>query len=174
MTLRLVIGIDPGKKGAVAALADGEPAGVFDMPLDAEREVDGARLAAQLRELLQQHTGADVLVVHEKINGFSGDRGARVIPLGQADGIARGVVAALGLRAIRVHPQTWKAHFGLLAPRAKKGEPKPPAPGKDASRALVVQLWPDKALPFLRAKDDGRAEALLLAHWAVQTEAVAA
>lgn len=168
MTLRLVIGIDPGKKGAVAALADGVPAGVFDMPLDGEGEIDGVRLAAQLRELLRQHPGAAVLVVHEKINGFSDDRGARVIPLGQADGIARGVVAALGLPAIRVHPQTWKSHFGL---RRKAGGPEV---GKDASRQLVVQLWPDKALPFLRAKDHGRAEALLLALWAVLTEAEAA
>jgi hypothetical protein len=167
MTLRLTIGIDPGKKGAVAALADGVPVAVLDMPIAADGEVDGRALAASLRGILQQHTGAAVLVVHEKINGFSGDRGARVIPLGQADGIARGVVAALGLPAIRVHPQTWKSHFGL---RKKPGGPEI---GKDASRTLVVSLFPNAALPYLRAKDDGRAEALLLALWAEATEAAA-
>lgn len=168
MTLRLTIGIDPGKRGALAALADGIPDAVHDMPLSPDGEVDGGRLAAMLRGILQQHTGAAVLVVHEKINGFSGDRGARVIPLGQADGIARGVVAALGLPAVRVHPQTWKSHFGLR--QRKNGPPI----GKDASRALVARLYPDRALPFMRAKDDGRAEALLLALWAEQTEACAA
>lgn len=168
MTLRLTIGIDPGKRGAIAALADGVPAAVYDMPLADDGEVDGARLAAMLRGLLMQHTGAAVLVVHEKINGFSGDRGSRVIPLGQADGIARGVVAALGMPAVRVHPQTWKSHFGLR--KRKDG----PEIGKDASRALVTATFPDRALPYLRAKDDGRAEAILLALWAEQTEAAAA
>jgi hypothetical protein len=167
MTLRLTIGIDPGKRGAVAALADGQPVAVHDMPLDREGEVDGRALAATLRGLLMQHTGAAVLVVHEKINGFSGDKGARVIPLGQADGIARGVVAALGLPAVRVHPQTWKSYFKL------RKQPGGPEIGKDASRNLVVRMFPDRALQYLRAKDDGRAEAVLLALWAVQTEAAA-
>jgi hypothetical protein len=167
MTLRLTLGIDPGKNGAVVALADGVPAGVIDMPLDAEGDIDGARLAASLRGLLQQHPGAAVLVVQEHVNGFGRDAAAFAFRFGQADGIARGVVAALGLRAIKVRPQTWKRHFGLV--KARGGPPV----GKDASRALVVSLFPNAALPYLRAKDDGRAEALLIALWAEATEAAA-
>lgn len=174
MTLRLVIGIDPGVSGAIAWLADGDPAGVLDMPRRRDGRVDGQRLSAELRELLREHPGADVLVVHELVGGFRGQGGASMFAFGQADGIVRGVVESLGLRWIEVRPQAWKKHYGLLAPRVKKGEPKPPAPGKDASRTLVIGLWPDRALRFLKAKDHGRAEALLLALWAVQTEAHAA
>lgn len=168
MTLRLVIGIDPGVSGAIGWLADGVPAGVMDMPRRKDGRVDGRRLAAELRGLLQVHTGADVLVVHELVCGFRRQGGASQFAFGQADGIVRGVVESLGLRWIEVRPQAWKKHFGLVKPRG--GE----APGKAASRTLVIGLWPNRALPFLQAKDHGRAEALLLGLWAIQTEAWAA
>lgn len=174
MTLRLTIGVDPGKRGAIAALADGVPVAVIDMPLTPEGSIDGGRLAASLRALLQQHQGASVLVVHEHVNGFSRDGGFVAFAFGQADGIVRGVVAALGLATTQVRPQTWKRHFGLVSPRQKKGEAPVEKIGKDASRTLVVKMFPDRALQYLRAKDDGRAEAVLLALWAEQTEKVAA
>lgn len=179
MTLRLTIGIDPGNSGAVACVADGVPDDVFDMPTNPRatgtgRMIDAQQLHARLRDVLARHQGADVLVVLELVNGFSRDGGPFAFKFGQADGIARGVLGSLRLPVLEVRPQEWKGHFGLLAPRAKKGEPKPPAPGKDASRARVVAMFPDQALPFLRAKDDGRAEALLLALWAIETEAWAA
>jgi hypothetical protein len=172
MTLRLTIGIDPGTSGAIGVLADGVPAGVHDMPKcpapgGSGQAVDGAKLAALLRGILTQHQGADVLVVHELVGGFRGQGGSASFAFGQADGAALGVVAALGLRVVHVRPQAWKKHYGLVKPRG--GE----RPGKDASRARVVALFPNQALPFLRAKDDGRAEALLLALWGHQTEAAA-
>ena len=168
MSLRLTIGIDPGVNGAIAWLQDGVPAGVMDMPRRACGRVHAERLAHQLRDILTANTGADVLVVHELVGGFRGQGGASQFAFGQADGIVRGVIAALGLTWIEVRPQAWKKHFGLAKKRG--GEPV----GKDASRALVVQMFPDKAMPYLRAKDDGRAEAVLLALWAIQTEAWAA
>lgn len=166
-TLRLVIGIDPGVSGAIGWLADGVPAGVMDMPRRKDGRVDGRRLAAELRGLLQAHTGADVLVVHELVCGFRGQGGSASFAFGQADGIVRGVVESLGLRWIEVRPQAWKKHYGLV--KVRGGEPV----GKGESRRVAIMLWPDKALNLLQAKDHGRAEALLLARWAVQTEAAA-
>lgn len=178
MTFRLTIGIDPGLSGAIAALADGEPAFVHDMPTRPRpggkgREVDARALMLLLRDLLQRHQGASVQVVLETVGGFTGRGASMSFAFGQADGAVRAVLACLNLAPVGVYPITWKGHFKLLAPRVKKGEPKIPAPGKDASRARVVALFPDKALPYLRARDDGRAEAILLALWAVQTEAAA-
>lgn len=181
MTLRLVVGIDPGLTGAIAAVADGEPSGCYDMPTRARRrgtgrEIDAHRLRELLREILHQHQGAAVTVVLEIVSGFTGRAASRSFAFGQGDGKVRAVLECMGLdlNMVEVYPVTWKGHYGLVAPRAKKGEPKPPAPGKDASRARVVAMFPDKALPFLRAKDDGRAEAVLLALWAIKTEAWAA
>mgnify|MGYP002777218453 CR=1 FL=1 len=180
MTLRLTIGIDPGLTGAIAAVADGEPAGCYDMPTRARRrgtgrEIDAHRLQELLREILRNHQGAAVTVVLEVVAGFTGRAASRSFTFGQGDGKVRAVLECMGLdlTMVEVYPQTWKGHYGLLAPRVKNGEPKPPVPGKDASRARVVAMFPNQALPFLRAKDDGRAEALLLALWAIQTEAAA-
>lgn len=168
MTLRLTIGIDPGLGGALALLADGEPAGCHDMPTRARRrgtgrEIDAYRLMDLLRTILRDHQGAAVTVVLEVVAGFTGRAASRSFAFGQGDGMVRAVLACLGLEPIEVYPITWKKYYGLMKP--KGGE----APGKDASRARVVALFPNQALPFLRAKDDGRAEALLLALWAVQT-----
>lgn len=167
MTLRLTFGIDPGKSGAIAWLADGVPAGLIDMPVAGGR-VDARSLAAQLRGVLQQHAGADVVAVHELVGGFRGQGGASQFAFGQSDGIVLGVLGALGIRVVEVRPQVWKKHHGLTKQRGG------PDVGKDASRTRVISLFPDRALPYLRAKDDGRAEALLIALWAVQTEACAA
>jgi crossover junction endodeoxyribonuclease RuvC len=37
--------------------------------------------------------------------------------------------------------------------------------GKDAARAKAAQIWPASAKEFSRVKDDGKAEACLIAAW---------
>lgn len=62
------------------------------------------------------------------------------------------VLATLGTRHDVIQPSTWKRRAGL-----------PPGADKRASVSCAKRLLPDAA-PFLtRIKDDGRAEALLLA-----------
>lgn len=172
MTLRLTIGIDPGLKGAVAWLTDGTPAGYFDMPTTARvyaggTAVDGGRLHRQLRDLLTRYQGAAVTVVMELVQGYTGRGASMSFNFGQGDGIVRGVLACLGLEPIEVRPMVWKKHHGLVKP--KGGE----KPGKGASRTRVVAMFPNQALPYLRAMDDGRAEAVLIAIWALDTDATA-
>jgi len=64
-------------------------------------------------------------------------------------GVWLGVLAALRLPYTRVRPQIWKRAFGLSKDKA-------------ASILRAQQLYPDADLR--RRKDDGRAEALLLAY----------
>lgn len=164
MTLRLILGIDPGQTGAIALFADGEPAGFIDMPTHERakgggRQVDGHRLAASLRGVLHQHTGAHVVVVTERVQAMGKSPGASMFRFGQADGIVRGVLGALGLPLLEVEPQTWKRHFGLL-----KTE-------KTDARQYAMRRWPTHAIGLLQAKQDGRSDALLVAAWAYETEA---
>ena len=42
----------------------------------------------------------------------------------------------------------------------------PPNKDKDLSRSMATRLYPKNAEQFKRKKDDGRAEATLIAHWA--------
>ncbi len=39
------------------------------------------------------------------------------------------------------------------------------ASGKDGARARAAALWPEQAGEFRRVKDDGKAEAALIAYW---------
>jgi hypothetical protein len=45
------------------------------------------------------------------------------------------------------------------------------AAGKDASRMRAMELFPSKAELFKRAKDDGRADAALIAYWYITKNA---
>ena len=60
---------------------------------------------------------------------------------------------ALGLPLERVRPSAWKMAMGL------RGKP------KAASRGMATELFPDFADQFRRVKDDGRAEAALIARY---------
>lgn len=163
MTLRLIIGCDPGQTGCLALLADGEPAGFIDMPTMPRKaggfEVNGAALAAKLRGLLHIHQGAHVMAVVEQVAAMPKQGLASTFRFGQSDGILRGVIAALGISYVEVHPVRWKNYFGL------KGQ------GKDAARTLAIRRFPSVAEQLARKKDGGRADALLLALWAANTEA---
>ena len=64
--------------------------------------------------------------------------------------------AACKLPVKFVQPASWKKHFGLNR-------------DKGLSRSLATQRFPEYAKLFARAKDDGRAEAALLALFGQET-----
>lgn len=165
MTNRLTLGVDPGQTGAIAALADGVPAGFIDMPTFARKaggqQVDAASLAAKLRDVLMQHPGAYVVAILEQVNAMPDQGSASGFRFGQSDGIVRGVLGALGIGFVEVPPATWKRHLKLTGCE------------KDAARAQAIQRYPDAANDLGRKKDIGRADALLIALWGELTEQVA-
>jgi crossover junction endodeoxyribonuclease RuvC len=63
-----------------------------------------------------------------------------------------GILAALKMPVTFVAPATWTRAIGR-------------SPGKDASRARAMELFPNYEYFFKRVKDDGRADAALIAHW---------
>lgn len=73
---------------------------------------------------------------------------------GRTLGFVHGIVASTCDRPVHfVTPSVWKAKMGLL--NSSKG----------ASREIARTLYPSCAPSLSRVKDDGRAEALLLAHY---------
>lgn len=164
MTFKLHFGIDPGVSGAVAVLADSELVAVHDMPLQQRiigkgEQVNGSQLASMLRGYRMQHSGAACLAVLEKVGGFRGQGGASMFNFGQADGIVRGVLAALGIEVCEPTPRVWKQHFHIHRE------------AKDVARMLAIRLFPARQQLFARAKDIGRADAALVGLWAHSTEA---
>lgn len=162
MTLRLTIGIDPGLSGAIGVLADGEPIEVHDMPtrtFGKFAEVDDVRLAAIIRGVRGNHRGAWVSACIERVQAMpeslKGVRqgGTSNFRFGESYGVARAVLGALSIPYERVAPVQWKPHFALSGS------------DKDASRQLALKRFPSMADRLARKKDDGRAEALLIALW---------
>ena len=72
---------------------------------------------------------------------------------GRTLGFAHAIASASKARVEFVTPTVWKGKLGLL--NSNKG----------ASRELARTLYPRGACHFTRVKDDGRAEATLLAHY---------
>ena len=159
MTNRLTLGVDPGHTGAIVALADGVPSDFLDIPTvdrkTSGRCVDGASLARQLRNVLGKHPGAYVVAIIERVGAMPGEGGTGAFNFGQADGIVRGVLAALGIPTTNVEPRSWKGRFGLLKQPKSAGRPK------------AVELYPTAALWI---KNSGRADALLIARWGDATD----
>jgi crossover junction endodeoxyribonuclease RuvC len=73
---------------------------------------------------------------------------------GRSRGVVEGACAVLGLPIRFLTPSSWKRAVGL--PRGRDG-------AKDSARSEAIRRWPDKAGLFARVKDDGRAEAALIA-----------
>jgi crossover junction endodeoxyribonuclease RuvC len=65
-------------------------------------------------------------------------------------------------RHLPLTPPSWKRLVGL--PPGRDG-------AKDAARAEAIRRWPEKAGLFARVKDDGRAEAALIAVAGMKREA---
>ncbi|MDO8595931.1 MAG: hypothetical protein Q7R45_04825 [Sulfuricaulis sp.] len=158
----LVIGIDIGLSGALAAISASGLVAVIDMPTMAKgkgggrvkNEVDPAALNRLLREWCGQCGGDEVLVVIEQVSSMPGQGVAGMFSLGDSKGAVRGVVAARGYATTWVTASAWKRHFGL-----------PPA--KELARARAIQLYPEAALG--RKKDHGKAEAILIARFGWET-----
>ncbi|KAK9815926.1 hypothetical protein WJX72_012079 [[Myrmecia] bisecta] len=78
---------------------------------------------------------------------------------GYSFGVWRGVLASHGVQIDTVSVLRWKADLALLRQ------------GKEGSRSLALQLYPNATDMLKRKKDHGRAEALLIAAWGLGVRA---
>lgn len=155
------LGADPGMGGALALYlpAVDELAAeihVEDIPahvVDGKRRMDLWRLAAILGSWsnLYDIRGATI----ERVHSMPSQGVASSFAFGFSAGALQQAVASAGLPLTLVHPATWKAIYGLRGGRENK----------DMSRQKASQLFPGHAELWARKKDDGRAEAVLLAHY---------
>lgn len=153
-----IVGIDPGAYGAIALLVDGCLIRVEDMPIlrlkkgkTEKAVVDIYSLAPLLREMRP-----DVAYV-EQVGGLPGQSAPAAFNFGRSTGVSEGALAAHEVRIEYVPPAVWKRTLRVND-------------GKDGARAAAMKLWPKSADSFKRKKDDGRAEAALIAEYAHRRE----
>jgi len=146
-----IIGIDPGASGAIALLVSGVLVSVHDMPtVTVERNKSQKRQVcpAGLSLLMQQLSPHRATV--EKVGARPGQGVSSMFSFGRSVGIIEGVLAAKQIPVTFTTPQAWQKLSGA-------------AKGKDGSRQRVMELFPSQANLFARVKDDGRADAVLIA-----------
>lgn len=159
MAYDVVVGIDPGFTGAVATYFRNQRVFVYDMPvvkLRSKTRIDVDKLVELLTE---QVSFADAVVI-EKVGSMPRQGVASAFNFGYGAGLLRGICATLEKPVIEVVPAKWKAEVGLKLPTGATH-----AERKTASRELAQVLFPEDHGLFTRVKDDGRAEAALLAWW---------
>ncbi len=161
MACRLTFGTDPGLSGAVATLIDGVAGPVLDMPttdVDGWGEIDARAVVLFIREQRAAYPSAYVSACIEKVGARPNDGGTSAFRFGQTTGKLQAVFEVLGIPTTRVVPAVWKRRFGLLKQ------------DKDAARLLAITRFPSAAGVLTRKKDNGRADALLIALWHETTQ----
>ena len=145
----ITFGIDPGFGGAIAELHPDGTMYVHDMPT-----VPGAKgkteLAMRAACDLLDAGGERAVVWLERVGARPGQGVSSMFRFGQQLGALEMAVAAHGHELRYVTPAIWKKHYGLSA-------------DKGAARGMAMQRDPANAALYQRVKDDGRAEACLIA-----------
>lgn len=152
----IVLGIDPGICGAFARLSDDAPLVIHDMPIltiqrgaKKKREMD----AHVLSDLIENHLPDHAFL--EQAWARPGEAASVSFTNGCNFGTVLGILAALQVPYTVVPPQRWKKALQVPAE-------------KDGARARASQLLPQYASEWRRVKDDGRAEAALIALYGLQ------
>ena len=157
--MKYFLGIDPGASGAIAVLnQEGHLVAVIDMPVfdvlvgkAIKRRVSPELLSGEI----EPYVRGDSVAWLEQVSARPGQGVSSMFAFGESFGIVKGVLGAHRVPTRMVTPSTWKKAMLLNA-------------SKDGSRAKAIQLWPEHASMFKRVKDDGRAEACLIAEFGRQ------
>lgn len=145
----LILGCDPGKAGALALVTtSGELHDVIDMP-----DATGAALGAHLRGFLEDHQPLTITAAWvEQVHAMPKQGVTSVWTFAANYGAILAALGALGVRVELVTPNVWKKAMRCTA-------------DKNLARQRACERWPESAGLFKRVKDDGRAEAALVAEY---------
>jgi crossover junction endodeoxyribonuclease RuvC len=159
----LILGIDPGVGGAICLLdsTTNTPIVIEDMPILKGKGDKKLLDVEAFSDLIATHAQRIKFAVVEEVGAMTytdgkgqkrGQGAAASFAFGKSTGQILGVITACMIPIFEVRPQTWKLLMGLTS-------------SKDLSREKASILYSSHAHLFTRKKDDGRAEALLLAHF---------
>jgi hypothetical protein len=147
----MIVGIDPGVKGGIAALGHRFPM-VFPMPLHAD-DIDVVSLQRLLR-------GASVVAL-ERVHAMPGQGVSSMFTFGKGYGKVIAAIELMDVPIVFITPQAWKAGLGIAGKKKKKKKDGLTSTDWCASNYPQVNLIPDRC----RVPSDGLADALCIAHY---------
>jgi crossover junction endodeoxyribonuclease RuvC len=146
----LIYGIDPGFTGAIALYwPDTGKLEVHDMPVMKNPTGKTIINPHGVLDILANEGGKSLAVI-EQVAAMRGQGVSSMFRFGEGYGHLQMACAACKLPLKYVTPASWKKHFNLSR-------------DKGVSRGVAMQRFPDQAQQFSRVKDDGLAEASLIA-----------
>jgi len=151
---KVILAIDPGASGALAFYnPEAGTLEIIDMPVvevqrsnKTKREISPPMLASLIRARNPHQA------VVERVGAMPGQGVSSMFQFGRGVGMIEGVLATLEIQITYVAPQVWQ--------RAVNSRD-----GKDGNRQRAAEIFPAYAHLFARKKDDGRADAALMAYW---------
>ena len=147
----LIYGIDPGYTGAITlywpATGDIE---IHDMPTLTNPKGKTVLNQRAILDILEPEGDGPRTAFIEHVSAMPNQGVTSVFRFGEQYGQLQMALAATQTPYQLVTPAVWKRHFGLTR-------------DKGVSRGLAMQRFPAYAEKFKRVKDDGRAEATLIA-----------
>lgn len=176
MSGTIYVGIDPGKSGAVGVIYPDGTVDAWHNPVIVERKTTSAKLKSgprkgqnAKRRTEKRHNdldgrlclllpfarlarkGQEVIVTLEHISSMPRDGKVQAFAFGYDFGTWEMALVALKLKYLMVRPNVWRP--AMVGKEADKRD----------SLILCRRLYPKLDLPL--AKDEARAEAILLADW---------
>ena len=146
-----LVGIDPGKTGAIAFLTPGSMSlTVHDMPTVPNASGKEQTNMHELASILSPEPGDRHIAVVERVSAMPRDGVTSAFNFGENYGAIQMALIGHGWEIHYVTPAVWKRHFKLSS-------------DKGVSRGLASQRFPSEAKSFARVKDHGRAEAAMIA-----------
>lgn len=160
----IIVGIDPGITGALAAINHRGLQAVSDMPVmqrspvraTVRNQVNAVALADLLRAWLEGYDKNEIHIFIERVNAMPKQGVSTMFSMGHTSGIIEGVVAARGYPHELITPRAWKKALKL-------------GPDKHQARTMAQRLYPEA--PLALAKHHNRAEAILIARYGYQASA---
>lgn len=151
----MILAIDPGASGALAFFnPEAGTLEIIDTPVvqvkrgtKTKTEISPQMMSAVIRALDPK------IAILELVGAMPGQGVSSMFQFGRGVGMYEGALAALQIPVTYITPQGWQKAVNARS-------------GKDGNRQRAAELFPAYAHLFARKKDDGRADAALMAWWA--------
>lgn len=170
----VTIGIDPGKTGAVAVFKGKTLSGVYDCPLKLVEGKKSQFYEGEMFWILQREVVAEdgnnknIQAIVESQHAFSQQGGVGNFTAGLGYGLWTMALLALGIHIKLVTSQAWRKVIFIEDERIYCNDGEMLAERKRRRKELSLQrarlICPEAEKMLMRKKDDGRAEAILIAY----------
>lgn len=128
MTIKSIVGIDPGASGALVLLEDGKPVEWIIMPTYKVGLTTRVN-ANEVHSWLSYGRYVDHVYI-ESVHAMPSQGVTSMYNFGHSVGTVMGVIGSIGYPHTLITPQRWKKAAGLIGT------------DKDAARSRAMQLWP--------------------------------